>query len=186
MAATAPPTLTVGLGLTIRILLPDVVPHDPPAVVSVKVTDAGAAAAAVYVVVFGVAPPLFVNEPPAPPSVHTADVAPPPKDPPKAIVVPPWQIAAIAPPALTVGLGLTVRILFAEVIPHKPPAVVSVNVTDAGAAAAAVYVVVFGVNPPLFVNEPPAPPSDHTADMALPPYEPVSYTHLTLPPKRIV
>src|SRR5664280_2393126 len=81
-------------------------------------------------------------------------------------------MAATAPPTLTVGLGLTVRILFAEVIPHKPPAVVSVNVTDAGAAAAAVYVVAFGVNPPLFVNEPPAPPSDHTADVALPPYEP--------------
>src|SRR5664280_497006 len=172
MAATAPPTLTVGLGLTIRILLPDVVPHDPPAVVSVKVTDAGAAAAAVYVVVFGVAPPLFVNEPPAPPSDHTADVAPPPNDPPRAKVVPPWQIDATAPPALTVGFGLTVRILLPEVVPHDPPAVVSVKVTDAGAAAAAVYVVVFGLAPPLFVNEPPAPPSVQIADVAPPPKEP--------------
>jgi hypothetical protein len=92
----------------VRILLADVVPHEPPAVVRVSVTDAGAAAAAVYVVVFGVAPPLFVNDPPAPPSLHTADVAPPPNEPPRAAVVPPWQIAATAPPALTVGNKLTV------------------------------------------------------------------------------
>ena len=169
IATTAPPTFTVGFGLTVNNLVANVVPHEPPDVVSVNVTDAGAAAAAVYFAVLGVAPPLFVNEPPAPPSVHTADVAPPPNDPPKAAVVPPWQIAAITPPTLTVGFGLTVSTLLAVVVPHNPPAVVRVNVTDAGAAAAAVYVVVFGVRPPLFVNDPPAPPSDHTADVALPP-----------------
>ena len=57
----------------------------------------------------GVAPPLFVNEPLAP-SVHTADVAPPPNDPPNAAEVPPWQIADIAPPTATVGFGLTVMV----------------------------------------------------------------------------
>jgi len=114
--------------LTVRILFADVVPHDPPAVVRVSVTDAGAAAAAVYVVVFGVAPPLFVNDPPAAPSLQTADVAPPPNEPPKAAVVPLWHIAATAPPALTVGLGLTTTVLLFDVIPHKPPLVVSVSV----------------------------------------------------------
>jgi hypothetical protein len=161
--------LTVGLGLTVRILFAEVVPHDPPAVVSVNVTDAGAAAAAVYVAVPGAAPPLPVNDPPAAPSLQTADVAPPPKDPPKAAVVPPWQIAAIAPPTLTVGLGLTVKIFVAVAGPHNPPAVVSVNVTDAGAPAAAVYVAVPGAPPPLPVKDPPAAPSLHTADVALPP-----------------
>src|SRR5664280_1595214 len=129
MAATAPPTLTVGLGLTVRILFAEVIPHKPPAVVSVNVTDAGAAAAAVYVVVFGVNPPLFVNEPPAPPSDHTADVALPPYEPPRPAVVPPWQIAATAPPALTVGFGLTVIFFVAKMVPQEPPAVVSLNVT---------------------------------------------------------
>jgi hypothetical protein len=172
IAAIAPPTFTVGLGLTVRILFAEVVPHDPPAVVSVSVTEAGAAAAAVYVVVFGVAPPLFVNEPPAPPSDHTADVAPPPNDPPRANVVPPWQIAATAPPALTVGLGLTVIFFVAKTVPHEPPAVVSLNVTGVPEPAAAVYVAVLGVAPPLFVNEPPAPPSVQTADVAPPPNDP--------------
>jgi hypothetical protein len=119
---------TVGLGLTVRTLLAFVVPHDPPAVVSVNVTDAGAPAAAVYVVVPGVAPVLFAKLPPAAPSLHTADVAAPPKDPPKAAVVPPWQIAATAPPALTVGLRLTTTVLFPEVVPQDPPLVVSVSV----------------------------------------------------------
>jgi hypothetical protein len=166
----------LGLGLTVNNLVAKVVPHDPPPVVSVNVTDEGAAAAAVYVVILGVAPPLFVNDPPAPPSDHTAEVALPPKDPPNAAVVPPWQIAATAPPTLTVGLGLTVRTLFAEVVPHDPPAVVSVNVTDAGAAAAAVYVAVPGAAPPLPVNDPPAAPSLHTADVAPPPKEPPKAT----------
>ena len=56
----------------------------------------------------GVVPPLFVNEPPAAPSDQTAAVAPPPNEPASAAEVPPWQIAVIAAPAFTVGLGLTV------------------------------------------------------------------------------
>ena len=79
-----------------------------------------------------------VNDPPAPPSDHMADVAPPPNDPPNAAVVAPWQIAAIAPPAFTIGLGLTVKDLFAEVVEHEPPLVVRVKITDAGAVREAV------------------------------------------------
>ena len=44
-------------------------------------------------------------------------------------MVPPWQIAAIGPPAFTVGFGLTVSCLLANVVPHEPPLVVRVNVT---------------------------------------------------------
>ena len=131
IAAVAEPTLTVGLGLTVNVLLAEVVLHKPPAVVKVKVTDAGADDEAVYVVVPGVVPLLFVNVPPAPPSVQTAEVAPPPNEPPKADVVAPWHIAAIAPPAFTVGFGFTVIVLLALVVPHEPPDVVSVNVTEA-------------------------------------------------------
>jgi hypothetical protein len=56
-------------------------------------------------------------------------VAPPPKDPPKAAVVAPWQTALKAEPALTVGLGFTVNDLLAEVVPQEPPLVVNVKVT---------------------------------------------------------
>ena len=77
----------------------------------------------------GVAPPLFVNVPPAPPSDHTAAVAPPPNEPPKAAVVPPWQMAAVAPPALTVDDRIYTVIVFdADAVPHEPPLVVSVKV----------------------------------------------------------
>ena len=79
--------------------------------------------------VAGVLPVLFVNVPPAPPSLHIADVAPPPNEPPKATVVPLWQIAATAEPAFTVGLRFTVNDLLAEVVPHEPPELVRVNVT---------------------------------------------------------
>jgi hypothetical protein len=103
---------------------------------------------------------------------HVPPVAPPPTEPPRPAVVPPWQIAAMAAPTLTVGLGLTVSTLLAFVVPHDPPAVVSVNVTDAGAPAAAVYVVVPGVAPVLFAKLPPAAPSLHTADVAPPPNDP--------------
>ena len=80
-------------------------------------------------VVEGVLPELLVNVPPAAPSDQTAAVAPPPNEPPKAVVVPPWQIAVSAPPTFTVGFGLTVNCLLADVIPHEPPLVVRVNVT---------------------------------------------------------
>ena len=61
---------------------------------------------------------MLVKEPPAPPSDHTAEVAPPPYDPPKAAVVPPWQMADTAEPALAVGLGLTVTEEVLEVAVH--------------------------------------------------------------------
>ena len=80
-------------------------------------------------VVEGVLPELLVNVPPAAPSDQTAAVAPPPNEPPKGVVVPPWQIAASVPPAFTVGFGLTVSCLLANVVPHEPPLVVRVNVT---------------------------------------------------------
>ena len=47
-------------------------------------------------------------------------------------------MAATATPAFTVGAGFTVIVLLANIVPHEPPAVVSVNVTDAGAVAEAV------------------------------------------------
>ena len=72
---------------------------------------------------------MLVKDPPAPPSDHTAAVAPPPNEPPNAAVVAFWQIAVIAPPAFTVGLGLTVKDLVVEVVEHRPPLVVSVSVT---------------------------------------------------------
>ena len=131
-------TLSGNNGLTVKVLLSPIVPHEPPLVVSVNVIDAGAVAEAVYVVVLGVLPVLFVKLPPAPPSVHTADVAPPPNDPPNAPEVLPWQMAVTATPAFTVGAGFTVIVLLANIVPHEPPAVVSVNVTDAGAVAEAV------------------------------------------------
>jgi hypothetical protein len=89
LAEAAIVTPTGRLGLTVTCLVSDTSPHVPPLEVSVKTTVGPEVADAVYVVVFGALPSLFVNEPPAPPSVHTADVAVPPKDPPKATVVPP-------------------------------------------------------------------------------------------------
>ena len=38
IAATAEPTFTVGFGFTVKLLLADVLPHEPPEVVNVKVT----------------------------------------------------------------------------------------------------------------------------------------------------
>ena len=116
-----------GIGFTVRFLLAETVPHEPPLVVRVKVTDAGAVSEAVYIAVFGVAPPLLAKLPPAPPSDQTAAVALPPNEPPSGPVVPPWQIAATAPPASTVGRALTVTFLLAEVVPQDPPLVVRVS-----------------------------------------------------------
>ena len=89
----------------------------------------------------GVAPPLLANVPavgPVNPSDHIADVAPPPKEPPRATVVAPWQIAAVAAPTKTVGFGFTVSVLLADAVPHDPPPVRSVKVIDAGADVDAV------------------------------------------------
>ena len=109
MVADAP-IVTDGtkVGFTVSVLLAKIVPQEPPDVVNVRVTLAGADEEAVYVVVLGVVPELFVKVPPAPPSDHTALVAPPPNDPPNAAVVLPWHSAAMAPPTFTVGLGFTV------------------------------------------------------------------------------
>jgi hypothetical protein len=71
----------------------------------------------------------LVKVPPAPPSLHTAEVALPPNEPPRVVVVPPWQIATSPEPALAVGFAVTVSDLLAEVVPHEPPEVVSVRVT---------------------------------------------------------
>jgi hypothetical protein len=79
--------------------------------------------------VFGVPPPLLLKLPPAPPSDHTAPVAPPPYDPPSAADVPLWHIAVIDPPALTVGFLLTVIVFVSVTVPHDPPCDVSVSVT---------------------------------------------------------
>ena len=80
----------------------------------------------------------MVNVPPAPPSLHTAAVALPPNEPPKVVVVPPWQTATNPVPALAVGDAVTLTVLPAETLPHEPPEVVNVSVTVAGAPAAAV------------------------------------------------
>ena len=179
-AAVVPPwhiavtgaTLTVGFRFTVSDLFAAGVPHDPPLAVSVNVTGELNVADVVYVVVFGVLPVLFVNDPPAPPSSHTAAVADPPNDPPRVAVVPPWQIALNVLPALTVAPGFTVNDLFAVGAPHAPPLARSVSVTGETNNEDAVYVAVFGVLPALFVNEPPAPPSSHIAAIAVPPNEP--------------
>jgi hypothetical protein len=78
--------------------------------------------------VAGVLPVLLANVPPVGLADQTAAVAPPPKEPPKAAVVPPWHIAATAD-VLAVGFGFTVSVLLAVVVPHEPPLVVSVKVT---------------------------------------------------------
>ena len=63
-----------------------VVPQDPPLVVNVNVIGVVEFAAAVNVAVLGVLPVLFANVPLD--ADHTAAVAPPPKEPPKATDVP--------------------------------------------------------------------------------------------------
>ena len=94
-------------------------------------------------------------------------------NPPNAAVVAPWQIAAIAPPAFTIGLGLTVKDLFAEVVEHKPPLVVRVKITDCRELLQKRYTLLFPAYClPLLANVPPAPPSDHTAAVAPPLNEP--------------
>ena len=71
--------------------------------------------AAVNVAVPGVFPVLLAKVPLG--ADHIAEVAPPPKDPPKAADVAPWHMAVIAAPASAVGSGLTVTVateLFAD------------------------------------------------------------------------
>ena len=79
-------TLAGKLGLTTILLEAVVVPQDPPLVVNVNVIGVVEFAAAVNVAVLGVLPVLFANVPLD--ADHTAAVAPPPKEPPKAADVP--------------------------------------------------------------------------------------------------
>ena len=67
-------------------------------------------------------PVLFAKVPPAPPSLHTALVAPPPNDPPKVAVVLPGQMAAVAEPALTVGFGFVTSVKIVVTGPLQPAA----------------------------------------------------------------
>ena len=106
VAEAAMLTLAASVGLTTMLFEAVVVPHDPPLVVIVNVIGVVELEAAVNVAVPGVLPVLFAKVPLG--ADHTADVAPPPKVPPKATDTPPWQMAAIADPAPTVGFGLTV------------------------------------------------------------------------------
>lgn len=74
--------------------------------------------------------------------------------------------------AETTGVVFTVTFLLADVVPQKPPLVVSVKVTVPGADAEAVYNALAGL---LFVNEPALPPdkpSDQVPPVAPPPTEP--------------
>jgi hypothetical protein len=105
MAAMAGPALTVGLGLTTTFFVEKVVPQDPPLVVRVSVAVPVYAGGGVHVALRVVA--VGLNVPPAGVD-HVPPVALPPTDPPRAVVVPPWQMAAMAGPIFTVGLGFTV------------------------------------------------------------------------------
>jgi len=80
-----------GLGFIVIDLFVVVIQPGLLPVVNVNVTEEGADEDAVYVAVLGVVPPLLENEPAVPPdnpSDQIADVAPPPKEPPKAAEVP--------------------------------------------------------------------------------------------------
>jgi hypothetical protein len=125
MAAIAGPMFTVGTGFTVTSLLAEVVPQEPPLVVNVSVAvpenPAGGVHVAFKVVAFGLnVPPAGVD--------HVPPVAPPPTEAPRATVVPPWQMAAIAGPMFTVGAGFTIIVFDAEADPQEPPVVVSDNV----------------------------------------------------------
>jgi hypothetical protein len=104
-------------------------------VVSTKVAVPEYAGGGVHVAFKVVA--LGLKVPPAE-VLHVPPVAPPPTEPPNAAEVPPWHIAVIGLPTFTVGLRLTVISLLALTIPHEPPELVSVSVTDVPELAAAV------------------------------------------------
>lgn len=121
-------------------------------------------ALALYVAVEGLF--AFVHVP-APP-LHVPPVAPPPTEPPIAAEVPPWHIAANAPPAFAVGFAFTVIVLVVVAVPHEPPFVVSVKVIVPDSVPLAVYVAVAGL---LALVHVPAPPL-HVPPVAPPPTEP--------------
>jgi hypothetical protein len=129
--------------------------------------------------VFGVEPVLLENVPPAPPSLHIADTAPPPKEPPRAADVPPWHMAAIAPPTFTVGLGFTTIVLLEVVVPQGPPLVVSTKVAVPEYAGGGVQVafksVALGLNvpPAVVLQVPPVapPPTEPPKFAEVPPWQ---------------
>ena len=106
-------TLAGRFGLTTMLFEAVVVPHDPPLVVNVNNIGVVEFAAAVNVVVPGVLPVLLAKVPLG--ADHIAEVAPPPKVPPRATDVPPWQMAAIADPAPAVGFAFTVIVMAFDV-----------------------------------------------------------------------
>ncbi len=63
---------------------------------------------------------LLVNDPPAPPSDHIAEVAVPPNEPPRAVVVPPWQTAATPGPAFADGDCMVIEVAVVEAEPQPP------------------------------------------------------------------
>ena len=103
----------------------------------------------------GVDPPLFVSEPPAPPSSHTADVAPPPKEPPSAEVVPPWHMEETAAPTVKVGAAEMVMV-FVDTASVQPALAVAVNenVRVPADISAALRLYVHNVSDVAFVNDP--------------------------------
>jgi hypothetical protein len=103
-------------GFTISVLLDDVVPHDPPTVVSVKVAvplyPGGGVHVAVKVDGLGLKDPPAVVD-------HIPPVAEPPTLPPSEADVLPWHIALNADPAFAVGNGVTVTVVVSGMdVPH--------------------------------------------------------------------
>jgi hypothetical protein len=128
-------------GFTTCVLLADVVPHDPPLVVSVNVdvplNPAGGVHVAFKVVAFGLkVPPSGVD--------HVPPVAEPPTLPPNAAEVPPWQIALRADPAFAVGDGLTVIVTVLDIaglpVAHVAVEVISTVITLPFSRVVDVYV----------------------------------------------
>lgn len=156
-----------GEGLTTMVFESLTVPHNPPEVVSINVAvpvyPAGGVQVAFSVVAFGLnVPPAAVDQVPP--------VAEPPTVPPNAADVPPWQIAAKAAPALTVGARFTTWFLLSVAV-HEVPVVVSVStavpLNPAGAVQVAFSVVAFGLKvPPAGV--------DHIPPVAEPPTTPLN------------
>jgi hypothetical protein len=76
-----------------------------------------------YTLVPGVLPVLLVKVPPAPPSLHTAEVALPLNEPPSAGVDPPWQIAVNAEPTPTTGDCTVMLVADVLTVPQPEPLV---------------------------------------------------------------
>jgi len=114
IAASEEPALAVGVAYTNSVVKDVGLPHELPVAVNVSVAVPlyvpGGVQVAFNVVLFG------LNVPPTPPSVQVPPVAVPPIEPFKAPDVPPWQIAAGAEPALTIGKEVTLIVTVAQVV----------------------------------------------------------------------